>query len=61
MMLQDRLVWRLRSEAIQKRLLSKTELSLKRTLELVQGMEAAERNARVLKGSEAIVARLTKD
>ena len=60
-MLQDRLVWRLRSEAIQKRLLSKTELSLKRTLELVQGMEAAERNARVLKGSEAIVARLTKD
>ena len=60
-MLQDRLVRRLRSEAIQKRLLSKTELSLKRTLELVQGMEAAERNARVLKGSEAIVARLTKD
>ena len=53
--LRDRLVCGLRNEDIQRRLLSEAKLTLARALELAQGMEAAERNARTLKGSEAAV------
>ena len=59
--LRDRLVCGLRSEGIQKRLLTETDLTLKRAVELAQGMEAADRNAKSLKGSEAVVAKVTKD
>ncbi len=40
----------LRSESIQKRLLAEVELTLKRAVELARGMEAAEKNAKSLKG-----------
>ena len=59
--LRDRLVCGLRSESIQKRLLAETELTLKRALELAQGMEAADRNAKSLKGSKAVVAKVSDD
>ena len=41
--LRDRLVCGLRSESIQKKLLSEVDLTLQRALEIVQGMESAER------------------
>ncbi len=46
--LRDRLVCGLRSEAIQRRLLTETALTLDRAVELSQGMEAADRNTKGL-------------
>ena len=46
--LRDRLVCGIRSESIQKRLLAEADLTLKKAVELAQGMEAAERNAKSL-------------
>ena len=41
----------LRSESTQKRLLAEDDLTLAKTIEIAQGMEAADRNAVRLKGS----------
>ena len=57
--LRDRLVCGMRSESAQKRLLSESDLTFKRALELSQGMEAAERNAKALKGTEAAVKKVS--
>ena len=46
--LRDRLVCGLRSEATQKRLLLKSDLTQKRALEIAQSQEAAERNTSTL-------------
>ena len=60
--LRDRLVCGMRSEATQKRLLSESDPSLDRVLEVSQGMEAAEENARVLRSTEEpVVGRVTPD
>ena len=53
--LRDRLVCGLRVESIQKRLLAETDLTLKKALELAQGMEAADRNTKSLKTPETSV------
>ena len=50
--LRDRLVCGLRDEAIQRRLLSKNELTFAKAWEVAQSMEAAERNAQQLKGAD---------
>ena len=52
--LRDRLVCGLRNEGIQCRLLAEADLTLKRALDLALGMEAAERNTKSLKGTEAV-------
>ena len=44
--LQDRLVCGLKSEAIQKRLLVVKDLTFKDSLDMAQGMEAADRNTK---------------
>ena len=49
-MLCDRLVCGLRSENIQKRLLSEADLTLVRAVEISQGMEAAHQNTQLMKG-----------
>ena len=49
--LRDRLVCGLRSESTQRRLLAEKDLSLQKAMEIAQGMEAADRNAKSLKGS----------
>ncbi len=51
--LRDRLVCGLRSAGIQKRLLSEADITLKKAIELAQGMEAAEANAKKLLGGES--------
>jgi len=51
--LRDRLACRLRSEAMQKHLLSKSDLTLKRELEIAQSQEAAARNMQQLKEGDA--------
>ena len=48
--LRDRFVCGIRSEAIQRSLLTETDLTLARAIELAQGMEAAEKNAQSFKG-----------
>ena len=53
--LRDRLVCGLHIKANQRKLLSEAKLTLKRALELAQGMEAAERTAKSLKGRETAV------
>lgn len=50
--LRDRLVCGLRSDSIQKKLLSEATLTLARAIEISQGMEAAEKNVRSLKEPE---------
>lgn len=50
--LRDRLVCGLRNPSIQKRLLSEAELKLAKAVELAQGMEAADSNAKQLQGGE---------
>ena len=50
--IRDRIVCGLRNESIQKRLLAETELTLTKTLDIAKGMEAADRNAQKLKGTE---------
>ena len=57
--LRDRLVCGLRNEGIQCRLLAEAELTLKRAVEIAIGMEAAERNAKDLKGKEQVVGQVS--
>ena len=57
--LRDRLVCGLRSENIQKRLLTETDLTLKRAVQVAQAMEAAEKNAKSLKGGEVTLQKLS--
>ena len=49
--LRDRLVWGLRSESIQKRLLSEAKLTLAKAVDLAQSLEAASKSAQTLKGT----------
>ena len=51
--LRDCLVCGLQNESIQKRLLSEEDLTIKKALELAQGMEAADKNAQALKRTES--------
>ncbi len=53
--LRDQQVCGIRSESIQKRLLAEVELTLKRAVELARGTEAAEKNAKSLKGIDGAV------
>ena len=50
--LRDRLVFGMRSEATQKRLLTEKEPTLERVLELALSLEAAQKNAQMLKASD---------
>ena len=50
--LRDRLVCGLSNNSIQKRLLSEVNLTYARAVEMAQGLEAAERNAKKLQGHE---------
>ena len=57
--LRDRLVCGMRNTSAQKRLLAEADLTFKKALELSQGMEAAEKNSKALKGTEATVKKLS--
>ena len=48
-MLRDRLVWGIRDDIIQKKLLQEKELTFQRALAIAQGSEAADRNLREMK------------
>ena len=56
--LRDRFVCGLRHEAIQRRLLSEADLSYAKAMEIASAMEAADRDTKSLKGSEAILGKL---
>ena len=56
--LRDRLVCGICSESMQRRLLAERDLSLQKAIELAQGMEAADRNVKSLKGLETAVNKL---
>ena len=56
--LRDRLVCGFRSESIQRRLLAEKDLTLSKAVEIAQGMEAAENNAKSLKGTMEAVHKL---
>ena len=56
--LRDRFVCGLRNEAMQRRLLGEADLTLTKAMELAQGMEAAERNARSFKGTEPAIRKI---
>ena len=56
--LRDRFVCGLRHEAIQRRLLSEVDLSYAKAMEIASAMEAADRDTKSLKGSEAILGKL---
>ena len=49
--LRDRLVCRIQSEAIQKRLLAEADLTLQKAYEVAQGIEAASKQASELRAS----------
>ena len=51
--LRDRLVCGIKSEAVQKKLLAMTDLTLAGALQEAQGMEAAEKDSKELKGGAA--------
>ena len=53
--LRDRLVAGLRSEVLQRQLLSEEDLTLKQAIQRAQAFEAAETNSKALKGSEPTV------
>ena len=57
--LRDRLVCGLRSEAIQRKLLTEKDLKFAKALEIAQGMEAVDRDTLQLKGSEAAIQQVT--
>ena len=52
--IRDRIVCGLSSESTQKHLLAEDDLTLAKTIEIAQGMEAADRNAVRLKGSSKL-------
>ena len=56
--LRDRFVCRLRNKSTQKCLLSESDLTFHEAKELAQGMEAAETNAKALKGTEVAIKQL---
>ena len=56
--LRNRFVCGLSNKAIQRRLLSEPDLTLTKAMELAQGMEAAERNSKSLKGTEFAIRKL---
>ena len=56
--LRDRFVCRLKSKVMQKRLLSEVDLTLKRAVEIAQGIEVAEQHTQQLK-TEAVVRRVS--
>ena len=58
--LRDRLVCSLRSESIQRSLLSVADLDLARAVKVAQGMEAAHKNTQTLKSPELQVGKLEK-
>ena len=60
--LRDRLVCGLRSENIQKRLLTEADLTLARAVGLAQGMEATHQNTQLMKGkSEGVISKVTHE
>ena len=58
--LRDRLVCGLRSESIQKRLLTEDNLTFAKAYDLAQGMEAADKNSKSLQGGDGIVQKITR-
>ena len=46
--LRDRLVWGLQNESTQRGFLSEADLTLAKAMDIAQGREAAERNAKVI-------------
>ena len=58
--LRDRFVCGLKSESIQRKLLSESALTFARALEIARGMEAAEKNTQQLKGNEAVLQFVTR-
>ena len=56
--LRDCFVCGIRSEGIQRSLLTEKNLTLTHTIELAQGMEAAEKNAQSFKGTEATIQKI---
>ena len=56
--LRDRFVCGIRSEGIQRSLLTEKNLTLTRAIELAQGMEVAEKNAQSFKGTEATIQKI---
>ena len=56
--LRDRFICGLSNETIRQRLLSEPDLTLTKAMELAQGMEAAERNSKSLKGTKFAVRKL---
>lgn len=59
--LRDRFVCGVRSEAIQKKLLTEAELTIARAQEIAQGMESADKNAKDLKSSPEATIRATEN
>ena len=57
--LRDRVVCGLRSEVTQKRLLAEPNLTLKKALEVAQGIEAAVRHSQAIQGRETAVQKLS--
>ena len=57
--LRDQFVCGIRNDAIQKRLLSEPDLTLIKAMQIAQGMEAADQTAKALKGTEAVVQKVT--
>ena len=51
-MLQDRIVCGINNPAMQRRLLAESGLTLRKALEIAQGMEEADRSAKVMQGME---------
>lgn len=58
--LRDRFVCGLQCEAMQRRLLSEVDLTLKKAMELAQGMEAAASNTRSIKGADPAIRNIIK-
>ncbi len=59
--LRDRLVCGLKNDAIQKRLLQEKNLTNARAIEIAQGMEAAEKRTKEMKGTSASVMQIVKE
>ena len=57
--LRDRFVCGLHNEAMQRRLLAETDLTLTKAMELTQSMEAADRNSRAFKATEPTIKKIS--